>query len=159
MNTMTLLVSSLLLMAVAHATDYSVSWSTVDGGGGLSTSTDGRWLLAGIAGQPDAGASTGGNFALEGGFWNGVRCAYGLRITHYVEELIASRPEYVIVSWPADDQGDCVLEFTTELHTNPALNVWTPAPFGRAGAFNVYNYEALGPARFFRLRAGSPKAP
>ena len=73
MKTLTLLVSPLLLIAAAHGADFSLSSSTVDGGGSMSTSADGRWLLAGTAGQPDAGTSTGGNFTLEGGFWNGVR--------------------------------------------------------------------------------------
>ena len=48
---------------------YTLSWSTVDGGGG--TSTGGAYTLAGTVGQPDAGLLTGGNYTLGGGFWVG----------------------------------------------------------------------------------------
>ena len=146
-------------MRAAPSNTFTLEWSTVDGGGGLATSADGRWLLAGTAGQPDGGASEGGNFNLEGGFWNGVRCAYGLRITRFHDDSTPLGAEYVIVTWPADDQGDCVLESTTELNTDPTLNVWAPTPFFRSGPFNAYSYVAFGPAKFFRLRAGLPKVP
>jgi hypothetical protein len=47
---------------------FSLSWSTVDGGGG--TSSGGAFTLNGSIGQPDAGATmSGGPFALTGGFW------------------------------------------------------------------------------------------
>jgi hypothetical protein len=49
----------------------SISWFTIDGGGGTSTSTDGRFSLSGTIGQPDAGAPmTGGQYSLTGGFWS-----------------------------------------------------------------------------------------
>lgn len=43
-----------------------LTWSTVDGGGGVS----------GTAGQPDAGALTGGSYTLAGGFWSGAAASY-----------------------------------------------------------------------------------
>ncbi len=46
---------------------FSLDWWTVDGGGG--TSSGGGFVLAGTIGQPDAGRMTGGDYALEGGFW------------------------------------------------------------------------------------------
>jgi hypothetical protein len=49
---------------------YDLSWSTVDGGGGTS-STGGGYSLAGTAGQPDAGVMDGGVYSLGGGFWGG----------------------------------------------------------------------------------------
>jgi hypothetical protein len=50
---------------------FSISWFTIDGGGG--TSTGGNFTLSGTIGQPDAGAPlTGGNFSLTGGFWAGI---------------------------------------------------------------------------------------
>ena len=52
---------------------YTLSWSTVDGGGG--TSTGGPYALAGTVGQPDAGLLTGGNYMLSGGFWVGGAAA------------------------------------------------------------------------------------
>jgi len=47
---------------------FDLSWSTIDGGGG-TFSTGGVYSLGGTIGQPDAGAATGGAFALTGGFW------------------------------------------------------------------------------------------
>ena len=67
----------LLLVAVvpagvsAQAGDgYDLSWSTIDGGG--AESRGGEYVVVGAAGQPDAGALTGGDYAVAGGFWNGA---------------------------------------------------------------------------------------
>jgi hypothetical protein len=49
---------------------FSISWWTVDGGGG--TSQGGSYALSGTIGQPDAGSLSGGNYLLEGGFWSGL---------------------------------------------------------------------------------------
>jgi hypothetical protein len=49
---------------------YDLSWSTVDGGGGMF-STGGVYSLGGTAGQPDAGLLTGGVYSLGGGFRGG----------------------------------------------------------------------------------------
>ena len=46
---------------------YSLSWWTVDGGGGSSSGTG--YSLSGTAGQPDAGSLTGTGCQLSGGFW------------------------------------------------------------------------------------------
>lgn len=47
--------------------DYDLTWSTVDGGGAVSTG--GKYALGGTAGQPDAGTLSGGDFEVSGGFW------------------------------------------------------------------------------------------
>ena len=50
---------------------FDLSWKTVDGGGG--TSSGGSYALSGTAGQADAGEPlSGGEYALNGGFWAGV---------------------------------------------------------------------------------------
>jgi len=49
---------------------YDLSWSTVDGGGGMFSS-GGVYTLGGTAGQPDAGLMIGGTYILGGGFWGG----------------------------------------------------------------------------------------
>jgi hypothetical protein len=48
---------------------YDLTWFTVDGGGGESVASP--YVLNGTIGQPDAGASKGGSYTLEGGFWGG----------------------------------------------------------------------------------------
>src|SRR5262245_50210723 len=57
----------ILVCGRANAQNYSIDWFTVDGGGGASTG--GVYSVSGTIGQPDAGRMSGGNFALEGGFW------------------------------------------------------------------------------------------
>ena len=75
-NWILLAMGCLLLMAVplavAQSGDgplFTLSWWTVDGGGG--NSEGGGYRLASTAGQPDAGLLEGGGFALGGGFWRG----------------------------------------------------------------------------------------
>jgi hypothetical protein len=48
---------------------YEISWSTIDGGGGVSSG--GQYVVTGTIGQPDAGYSAGGDYELIGGFWPG----------------------------------------------------------------------------------------
>ena len=55
-----------VLQIPVHA-QYSIDWFTIDGGGG--TSTGGVYAVSGTIGQPDAGRMSGGNFAIDGGFW------------------------------------------------------------------------------------------
>lgn len=49
---------------------YTLTWLTVDGGGGASAG--GGYALASTSGQADAGALGGGGYALSGGFWGGA---------------------------------------------------------------------------------------
>ncbi len=54
--------------ALASAQDFDLSWHTIDGGGEMFCN-GGNFELSGTIGQPDAGAMTGGDFELVGGFW------------------------------------------------------------------------------------------
>jgi hypothetical protein len=47
---------------------YDLTWHTNDGGGSTSAA-GGLYSLGGTIGQPDAGASNGGVYALSSGFW------------------------------------------------------------------------------------------
>ncbi len=65
---------AIFLLITAHALaqsggDYTLTWSTIDGGGG--TSSGGAYVLTGTIGQPDAAWSSGGQYELLGGFWPG----------------------------------------------------------------------------------------
>ncbi len=57
-----------VVLAVAVDPVYDLTWHTIDGGGAMR-STGGDFELSGTIGQPDAGAMSGGNFTLTGGFW------------------------------------------------------------------------------------------
>ena len=50
--------------------DYSLTWSTVDGGC-VTFSTGGGYAHGGAIGQPDAGGLAGEGDTLGGGFWRG----------------------------------------------------------------------------------------
>lgn len=56
-------------LAPSSAPAYAVSYWTVDGGGGLISGPG--YALEGSAGQPEAGALSGGGLTLYGGFWGG----------------------------------------------------------------------------------------
>ncbi len=66
--TMLVLVTGLAAFAQSGG-PYVLDWSTIDGGGGASSS--GQYALTGTIGQPDAGWMAGGDYELLGGFWPG----------------------------------------------------------------------------------------
>ena len=61
----------LLATLTVHAQQYSIDSHTIAGGGG--TSTGGGFSVSGTIGQPDAGAMSGGNYSLAGGFWGDIQ--------------------------------------------------------------------------------------
>lgn len=75
-----ILIATLALLVVAGVAlassgdGYDLSWWTVDGGGATFSAGDG-YTLGGTVGQPDAGALTGGDYTLGGGFWGGGAAA------------------------------------------------------------------------------------
>ncbi|MBI5030242.1 MAG: hypothetical protein HZB51_06930 [Chloroflexi bacterium] len=50
---------------------YDLTWNTI-AGGGATVSTGGGYEMGGTIGQSDAGAQSGGTYALHGGFWHSV---------------------------------------------------------------------------------------
>ena len=135
-----------LMRSQPAAADESIPWSTVDGGGGTSTSADGRFSVSGTAGQPDAGAMADntGRFAVTGGFWYAKTVFCGCRLS------VAISGGNIVVSWPCASNG-CILEYTDQLHSSPSANVWHPvSPLPGGG---VYTTPLTGTQRYFRLRA------
>ena len=67
------LTAVLAMITLAHAQsggDYSLVWSTIDGGGG--TISGGQYALIGTIGQHDSGWSRGDNYEVLGGFLPGA---------------------------------------------------------------------------------------
>ncbi len=56
------------------STGYDLTWYTIDNGGDMF-SAGGGYSLGGTIGQPDAGAWSGGEYTLVGGFWEGFGSA------------------------------------------------------------------------------------
>jgi len=63
-----LLVGVLIVTSSAMGGTYELSWDTIGGGG---VSSGGTYSLTGIVGRPEAGAMSGGNYELLGGFLPG----------------------------------------------------------------------------------------
>jgi len=124
---------------------YSIDWSTIDGGGG--TSTGSVYEVSGTIGQPDAGTMSGGNYTLQGGFWSviAVQTPGGPPLS-----VRCTATNTVLVSWPQPAEG-WNLESTLEL--GAGSSVWTqiPPPY-QTNATDIF-YVEPPPAtnRFYRL--------
>jgi hypothetical protein len=109
-----------LFIATETFAQYSLTWNTIDGGGGVSSGA--AFALAGTIGQPDAGAAmSSGAFSLIGGFWAGhgditPPCPADINNSGAidVDDLIA-----VILAWggcancsncPPDINGSCTVD-------------------------------------------------
>jgi hypothetical protein len=124
-------------LSLCAQAQYSIDWSTLDGGGG--TSTGGPYTVSGTIGQPDAGALSGGTFTLQGGFWPGIVV---MSTGEAPALFIHVSGNSVIVSWSPATAG-----FTLEEADDLARADWVPAPAG-----NPVPIPMAGPARFYRLK-------
>jgi hypothetical protein len=134
-----------LLLGGAFAEDYSLNWTTIDGGGG--TSTGGVYSVSGTIGQPDAGTMSGGGYSLTGGFWGIVAAVQNPP----APLLTVTRSNTtVVVAWPGPEAG-WKLQATTAVL--PGGSVWTeiPPPY-RTNGPSLFYFEAppLG-NKFYRL--------
>ena len=66
-----LLMGMIILVTTTFAQEggLSLSWFTIDAGGGTSMSSDSIYTLHDTIGQLDTQLMTGGSFELSGGFW------------------------------------------------------------------------------------------
>lgn len=71
-NALVILVSVVLLLGLAGwakaGGEYSISWWTVDGGGGSSSNS--TYSISGTVGQPDAGQAASASYTVYSGFWH-----------------------------------------------------------------------------------------
>ena len=125
---------------------YSLDWSTIDGGGG--TSTGGVYAVTGTIGQPDAGAMSGGNFTLEGGFW-GVVAAVQTPGAPWLTITLNSQLSTLTVSW-ALSATSWQLQATTNLATTGSI--WTEYSYQTNGATCCRIESPPAGNRFYRLR-------
>ena len=119
---------------------YDLSWNSTDGGG-VTFASGGPYSLGGTIGQPDAGALTGGVYAVTGGFW-----ALAPASDDCGRLSIRRIGNNVEISWLADNNG-CVLEQSISLGGTMQWTPVSPAPVGHLHSASV----SAGP-RFYRLR-------
>ncbi len=81
------------LMVVPAFGQYEMRWSTIDGGGGVSSG--GQYIVSGTIGQHDAVYSAGGDYELLGGFWpSEPLCTVGFyHYARFAEYWLQSDPE------------------------------------------------------------------
>ena len=133
------IILTLLSLGTASA-QYSILWSTIDGGGG--TSTGGVYSVSGTIGQPDAGATmANGQYAITGGFW-----ALPAAVQTTNAPLLTIAPATLgnaTISWSPNTPG-FILQETWGL----ASANWTNSP---SGATNPITVPAVPPRKFYRL--------
>ncbi len=128
-----------------QAQSYSIDWSTIDGGGG--TSTGGVYSVSGTIGQPDAGAMSGGNYTLEGGFW-GIIAAVQTPGAPLLS-ILRTTTNTVVVSWPSPSTG-----WNLQQNTNSVSSVnWSnvTATIQDDGATKTLIVSPPAGNRFYRL--------
>lgn len=126
--------------STAAAQAYSLSWSTIDGGGG--TSSGGSYTISGTIGQPDAGRLTGGSYVLDGGFWGLIGVVQPPRLS------VVRAGANVVISWPATTSI-----YTLESADQLAGPVWVAvgqSPILIGGHFSV-TVPITKAKQFFRL--------
>jgi hypothetical protein len=134
-----------LLVATPALGQYTINWSSIDGGGG--TSTGGVYSVSGTIGQPDAGTLSGGNYTLAGGFWGIIAAvptpgAPALAITR-------TATNSVIISWPSPSTG-WTLQQNGDLNTTN----WAEEPTTPSDDGNTKSVTVAPPVgnRFYRLK-------
>ena len=127
-----------MAVALLAMAQYSIDWSTVDGGGG--TMSGGDYAMRGTIGQPDAANMDGGDFVIHGGFW--VPQAVQMEGAPWLY-IIAEGGTNVVVSWSPDNPG-WILQETFSLMTN-----WVDSASGTTNPITIPVTEA---AMFYRLR-------
>ncbi len=127
------------------AQSYSIDWFTIDGGGG--TSTGGVYSVSGTIGQPDAGAMSGGNFTLVGGFWGVVAAVQ----TEGAPWLTVTRSNSaVIVSWSAPASG-WLLHSTTNFITGGSKWMEIAPPYQTNSTNLQFTEPSPAGNKFYRL--------
>ena len=122
---------------------YSIDWSTIDGGGG--TSTGGAYSVSGTIGQPDAGTMSGGNYTLDGGF---LSLAATIQTPPAPRLTIARAGSNVIISWPSPSTG-FGLEENSGLAANWISVAQVPSDNGVTKSVTL---PASAGTRFYRLK-------
>ena len=131
------LIASMALSARAQT--YDLSWFSIDGGGG--TSSGGTYSVTGTIGQPDAGAMSGGNYTLQGGFWalpTAVQTEGAPMLT-----IVPAAPGQATISWSPATPGFVLQENLSLTTTN-----WVDSP---SGATNPIIVPATLPTKFYCL--------
>ncbi len=146
MNTRTLTLCVLTsAFCLGVKAQYSLDWSSLDGGGG--TSTGGVFTVSGTIGQPDAGKMSGGNFTLDSGFW-GLIAVVQTPGAPYL--WVALTPTNTVAVWWALSETRWQLQTTTNLLATGC--VWTECSYQTNGATCCRTEASPSGTKFYRLK-------
>ena len=98
----------LTALAAQAQTNYTIDWSTVDGGAGMSTG--GVYSVSGTIGQPDVGKMNGGSYSIESGYW-GLLAAVQIPGAPSLS-IFRTITNTVVVAWPSSS-SDWILQQNT----------------------------------------------
>ncbi|MBI1841439.1 MAG: hypothetical protein HYR88_11390 [Verrucomicrobia bacterium] len=134
----------------ARSQNFSIDWSTLDGGGGVSSG--GGYTVSGTIGQPDAGVMTGGDFVVSGGFWSAFS---GFSVESSLSVRAALTPEGSLqLSWALPASG-YVLQRLGTLSGDGSGLPWADVPFPyETNATEIRFIVPLSPAsgaQYYRL--------
>jgi len=140
---MLLCVTAMFLIASSRAQNYAIDWFTLDGGGG--TSAGGVFSVRGTIGQPDAGALSGGNVSLTGGFWS----LFTLQTPGAPRLSIERNGGNVRIFWPKPSTG-FVLDQSLK-----ATGTWSQVSFPYTTNLTDISITVPAPVgnKFYRLRS------
>jgi len=127
----------LVAIAFVAMAQYSIDWSTIDGGSG--TMAGGAYTIRGTIGQHDADGMSGGGFDISGGFW--VPQAVQAEGAPHLAIAVTGIAEITIL-WVPDDPG-WFLQAKTSLTT-----IWVDSA---SGTNNPVVIPATEAAMFYRL--------
>ncbi len=131
----------LLVPILGSAQNYSIDWSTIDGGAG--SSTGGVYSVSGTIGQPDAGGPlTNGQYSVTGGFWAWPVAVQSVSAPTLV--IVPSASDTATISWTPATPGFVLQETLSLAPTNWVNSV--------SGATNPVTVPAMSAAKFYRLR-------
>jgi hypothetical protein len=119
-----------LLILTGIAFGFEIDWFTIDGGGG--SSSGGGFTINGTIGQADAGAMSGGSYAIEGGFWSLPQV---IQTPGAPPLNIGRNGTQAVLTWPAPSSGWQLQKSTDLILWNPATG--TPAVINGNNTLNV----------------------
>lgn len=134
-----------LMTLAASAQNYSLDWSTIDGGGG--TSSGGTYAVSGTLDQTDASMS-GGNYRLEGGFWNIIAA---LQTPDAPRLAVSATGGVLTVSWPQPAAG-WALYTTPTISGNPVPWALVSPPYQTNTIHWLIQLPVSPGNRFYRLQ-------
>jgi len=152
MKHVALILGTVRLCSQSTFAQYSIDWSTIDGGGG--TSTGGVYSVSGTIGQPDAGTMSGGNYSVDGVFWSLITA-----VQPPGAPLLSVRRadgNSVLVCWPYPSDGYGLLWSINLNTTNWLAATNVPVRVGDEWQASVSLPPGIRSFQFYRLKKSEP---